>query len=111
MKKAEEICVEDLVKVSNKNPELYSFLRSMFMSRGYVQMRRFVERIDRVASDSQSRVKNVVLNSTFDKKQNEKLVLLTRRIIASVDNAVDMYMLFRLCDNICDSRVAPVEEE
>ncbi len=102
MKKAEKIFVEDLVKISVKNPELYFSLRSIFMNRGYVQMRRFVERIDRVASDSQSRVKNVVLNSAFDKKKNEKLVLLARRIIATVDTAVDMYMLFHLCDSIRD---------
>lgn len=104
MKKAEEICLEDLVKVSRKRPELYFCLRSIFMSRGYIQMQRFVDRINRVASDSQSRVKDVVLNRTLDKKQNEQQLLLVRRIVATVDNAADMYMLFHLCDNIRDGR-------
>ena len=93
----QEICVEELAALNRMNGELYNALKFYCVNRGLVESRRLAKRVK-----SNAGVKGLILNQSLSSAQNRQLLVLVCRMVNSVETAVDMYELFRQCDNPCE---------
>lgn len=101
MRKTEELTknigVEELVALATKQPVMYAALKHYCINRGYAEIKRFAKRVLNMSGS-----RTYIMDEALPEKDNAKLAAYVIRIVSSTTVAVDMYNLFRLCDNTCE---------